>query len=175
MSHWLDHVVNSVIDANITTTGNKVLDIFRIQNADGGKIPESGWDAIKAALHVVAVDMTDPVRLEIEDQQEKQWALTDELKGWLTMMLETVVTERDGEEVVLSANTLMDGFKQLGMDGSFEPRLHAELMRFIRDMDPGLLLKVITHVALTSHHRYTTAHYLHTTVTSPLHRAGYGD
>jgi len=138
----------SVLDANITTTDNKVLDIFRIQSVNGGKIPESSWDSIKEALQVVSMEQTDLLRKEVEDQQTAQWQLIEELNGELVRMLETVVTQRDGEEVVLTANTLMDGFKQLG--ASFEPRLHAELMRFIQEMNPELLLKVVRFLNLTS-------------------------
>jgi phosphoenolpyruvate carboxylase len=80
--------------------------------------------------------------------QAQTWETVVELNSRIVSILEMVVVQHDGDAVVVTANTLMDGFKQLGEN--HEPRLHADLMRFIKDMDPQLLLKVVRYLNLVS-------------------------
>jgi len=148
----------SVLEANITTTEDKVLDIFRIQNLNGEQIPESDWKAIREAMQGLSLKPIDQDKIYIEESERKSWESINELNGKLLKMLETVVNQHEGEEVVMTSNTLMEGFKALGT--SPEPRLHAELMRFIRDMDPALLLKVVRYLNLTSALLNTTEEYV---------------
>jgi hypothetical protein len=135
----------SVLEASITTTEDKVLDIFRIQNLNGEQIPESDWKAIREAMQGLSLKPIDQEKIYIEGSERKSWESIHELNGKLLKMLETVVNQHEGEEVVMTSNTLMEGFKALGT--APEPRLHAELMRFIR----YLLVYISENLRLTKH------------------------
>lgn len=137
-----------VLDAQVTTSGTKVLDIFKVQNAHGAQLPESSWDKVRAEIVGVSVVPVNQERLQYENTQAQTWEMVVELNSRIVSILEMVVVQHDGDTVVVTANTLMDGFKQLGEN--HEPRLHAELMRFIKVMDPQLLLKVVRYLNLVS-------------------------
>ena len=73
---------------------------------------------------------------------EKQLGMMiEELMDPLQHMVESVVAHHDGQEVVDTANYLMDGFAQLRTRQ--EPRLHAELMRAIQTIPSDTMTRVV--------------------------------
>jgi hypothetical protein len=73
---------------------------------------------------------------------ERQLGLMiEELMDPLTHMVESVVAQHDGQEVVDTANYLMDGFAKLRTRQ--EPRLHAELVRAIQTIPSDTMTRVV--------------------------------
>lgn len=73
----------------------------------------------------------------------------------LTHMVESVVAHHDGQQVVDTANYLMDGFAKLRTRQ--EPRLHAELMRAIQTIPSDTMTRVVRELTSSARVLLTAA------------------
>jgi len=149
----LDKMDIGVLDAQISTTDDKALDVFKVQMHTGGQVPESMWDGVREKLQIVLDSEGEPETIqktELNMEQKQVNERIEPLMAMMTRMVEVVVTQHDGPEVVEMAGYLKDGFKRKSERGAIEPRLHAELMRNITKMDPELLTRVVRMLNLLS-------------------------
>mmetsp|Transcript_4239 Transcript_4239/g.4883 ORF Transcript_4239/g.4883 Transcript_4239/m.4883 type:complete len:1130 (-) Transcript_4239:225-3614(-) len=143
----------TVVDANLTSAGNRVSDVFKVQH-NNHQIPESMLESVREMLEGnFEEEMEDADTVRFNAEQRTVNSTVDDLKGRIMQLLETVVSQHDGPEVVTSANRLMQGFEELrthGSNTSSNIKLHAELHRYIEKMDPVLLTKVVRMLNLSS-------------------------
>jgi phosphoenolpyruvate carboxylase len=134
----------SVADAHISTRDNRVIDVFKVTMKSGGQVPEDSWDDIKSRLQAVissGPSDDDQEEVEMAYEQKEVYELVGSLMDTLNEMVETVVTQHDGVEVVEAANYLANGFQRLHEQD--DPRLQAELLRYVGSMEPTLMTRAV--------------------------------